>query len=161
MGLEPTTCGLRNRLRFPELRENPACVRSACARSEIGYTRRAVEVNPMTPAEPLWIITEHALHRYLDRFAPDATDEDGRNDLEALLRDAVQVGVRDTGAPHERGELLGAPSRPEAVFLCRTDPDGKRVCVTVLDSTPHQRAFRGQKGGGRFRHARTRGSRAA
>lgn len=98
-------------------------------------------------AEPRWVITHHALDRYLERFAPAATDEEGRAELDALLREAVRVGERDTGAPAERGELLGAPTRPEAVFLCRTDPGGARVCVTVLDSVPHQRAFRGQKGG--------------
>lgn len=102
-------------------------------------------------AETHWVITHHALDRYLERFAPAATDEEGRTELAALLREAVHVGMRDTGAPAERGELLGAPSRPEAVFLCRTDPGGARVCVTVLDSVPHQRAFRGQKGARRGR----------
>lgn len=102
-------------------------------------------------AEPRWVITHHALDRFLERFAPAATDEEGRTELAALLREAVHVGVRDSGTPAERGELWGAPSRPQAVFLCRTDPGGARVCVTVLDSVPHQQAFRGQKGGRRGR----------
>lgn len=123
--------------------------RSERQRGDVGV---AAEDFAMTP-EPRWVITHHALDRFLDRFAPDLPDDEGRAALEALLREAIVVGVRDTGSPNERGELLGVSTRPEAVFLCRTDPDGTRVCVTVLDSTPHQRSFRGQKGGGRYRHA--------
>lgn len=70
----------------------------------------------MSPvSETRWVITHHALYGYLERSASTATDEEGRAELKALLREAVHVGVHDTSPPAERGELLGAPSRAEAV----------------------------------------------
>lgn len=112
---------------------------------------------PLTPpaaATLRWIVTEHALDRYIDRFSPAAFAEEVRDQIIALLAEAVVVGHKDDGDPRRAGELLGHPSLPAATFLVRTDPDGTRVCVTVLDAIRHQRSFRAQKGPGL--HARSR-----
>ena len=94
-----------------------------------------------------WSITQHALDRFVERFAPDSDDEEASGKMLALLEDAVEIGRRNTGTPEERGFVYGSPQLPAAAFLCRSDAPGCWVCVTTLDSRAHQRTFRGAKGG--------------
>lgn len=106
----------------------------------------------MAPEKRTWTITKHALDRFVERFAPDSSDEEALEKLDALLKDAVEIGKRDTGTPEERGVLFGSPALPAASFLCRPcafspPSSGRWACVTVLDSRAHQYTFRGAKEG--------------
>lgn len=98
-----------------------------------------------------WTITRHALDRFVERFDPESTDDEAMAKLSALLEDAVEIGLRDTGTPEERGVLMGTPKLHAAAFLCRPDArapsSGRWVCVTTLDSRAHQHSFRGSKEG--------------
>lgn len=93
-------------------------------------------MSPKRPPE-MWHVTAHALDRYMERFCPDVPAEDAREELIERLRVSVLVGAR-MGRDGEPGDLLGDPRIAQAMFLCRTDASGVRVCVTVLDSEVHR-----------------------
>lgn len=96
-----------------------------------------------------WNITRHALDRFVERFAPESSNDEALSRMRALLDDAVEVGQRDTGQPEDRGVLMGSTNLPAVAFLCRPDTlssvPGMWVCVTTLDSPAHQQTFRGAK----------------
>ena len=104
----------------------------------------------MAPDRKTWTITRHALDRFVERFDPESTDDEAMAKLSALLEDAVEIGLRDTGTPEERGVLMGTPKLHAAAFLCRPDhppSSGRWVGVATLSSRAHQHSFRGSKEG--------------
>lgn len=76
-----------------------------------------------------FVITPHAVDRYVKRYAVGATFEQGQRDLEHMLSTAVPLKTKSI-----KGQELWRCAEPPTIFVVKPDA-GKIVCVTVLPQT--------------------------
>lgn len=76
-----------------------------------------------------WLVTEHAALRYQERFAPQLSALEARDEVWRLAQDA-----RETGRSGMGRELWSAFAAPHLVLVVGRDDRGTRVVVTVLDA---------------------------
>lgn len=103
----------------------------------------ATQAHAETATDIVWVVSEHAADRWVERFEPEAR-EDPRDRIEALIRTAVHCGHR---ARCPADLIYRTPRFPAADFIVHVDRDGAHYVATVLDP-PHRAA------GGSLAHAR-------
>jgi hypothetical protein len=82
---------------------------------------------------PQWVITDHAVTRYAERFGPDQDRDEIRALLERLSVDAVRTGQRRDGKheyTHPLAPWMGLVVSCDARY-------GKPALVTVVDVRPY------------------------